>query len=81
MREWHGRTHVVTVTKEGFSYAGATYPSVTKIAHMITGTHWSGPRFFGLTRKVARQADEPARLSPRASKRLVHKAAAEVHHG
>ena len=48
VREWHGRTHVVTVTEEGFSYAGATYPSLTKIAYVITGTHWSGPRFFGL---------------------------------
>jgi hypothetical protein len=81
VREWHGRTHVVKVTEEGFSYAGATYPSLTRIAHVITGTHWSGPRFFGLTRKVARQADEAARLSPAAPKRLVHKAPAEVNHG
>ena len=48
VREWHGRTHTVTVTEDGFEYAGMTYPSLTKIAHKITGTHWSGPRFFGL---------------------------------
>ena len=48
VREWHGRTHTVTVTEDGFDYAGATYPSLTKVARKITGAHWSGPRFFGL---------------------------------
>jgi hypothetical protein len=48
LREWHGRTHAVTVTEDGFDYAGTTYPSLTKIAKKITGAHWSGPRFFGL---------------------------------
>jgi len=50
VREWHGRTHAVTVTEDGFEYAGMTYPSLTKIAKKITGAHWSGPRFFGLVR-------------------------------
>jgi len=50
VREWHGRTHTVTVTEEGFEYAGTSYPSLTKVAKKITGAHWSGPRFFGLVR-------------------------------
>jgi hypothetical protein len=50
VREWHGRTHTVTVTEDGFEYAGASYASLTKIAKKITGAHWSGPRFFGLVR-------------------------------
>jgi hypothetical protein len=50
VREWHGRTHTVTVNEDGFEYAGLSYPSLTKIAKKITGTHWSGPRFFGLKR-------------------------------
>jgi hypothetical protein len=63
VREWHGRTHTVTVTDEGFEYAGASYPSLTKIAKKITGAHWSGPRFFGLlapssARPAKGQADE-----------------------
>jgi Protein of unknown function (DUF2924) len=58
VREWHGRTHTVTVTEDGFEYAGLTYPSLTKIAHKITGTHWSGPRFFGLVRGGAHRANE-----------------------
>ena len=53
VREWHGRTHTVTVTEDGFEYAGASYPSLTKVAKKITGAHWSGPRFFGLVRAGA----------------------------
>ena len=52
VREWHGRTHTVTVTEDGFEYAGVSYPSLTKVARKITGAHWSGPRFFGLVRAV-----------------------------
>ena len=48
VRQWHGRTHTVTVTEDGFEYAGTGYPSLSKIAKKITGAHWSGPRFFGL---------------------------------
>jgi Protein of unknown function (DUF2924) len=51
VREWHGRTHTVTVTEDGFDYAGTTYPSLTTVAKKITGAHWSGPRFFGLLAK------------------------------
>jgi hypothetical protein len=50
VREWHGHTHTVTVTEDGFEYAGLSYPSLTKVAKKITGSHWSGPRFFGLIR-------------------------------
>jgi hypothetical protein len=56
VREWHGRTHTVTVTEDGFEYDGASYPSLTKIAKAITGAHWSGPRFFGLGAKDKRRS-------------------------
>ncbi len=49
VREWRGRTHVVIATETGFDYGGASYRSLTQIAKLITGAHWSGPRFFGLT--------------------------------
>jgi hypothetical protein len=49
VREWRGRTHTVVVTENGFEYVGKAFPSLTRIAHAITGAHWSGPRFFGLT--------------------------------
>jgi hypothetical protein len=51
VREWHGRTHIVIVTDTGFDYAGSSYKSLTQIAKLITGAHWSGPRFFGLTNR------------------------------
>jgi hypothetical protein len=57
VREWHGRTHTVTVTEDGFEYAGMNYPSLTKVAKKITGTHWSGPRFFGLVHGGASRAN------------------------
>jgi hypothetical protein len=54
VREWHGRTHTVTVTEDGFEYAGTSYASLNKIAKKITGAHWAGPRFFGLLRAGGR---------------------------
>jgi len=61
VREWRGRAHTVTVTEDGFEYAGTSYPSLTKIAQKITGAHWSGPRFFGLPTPGAQQANKEAR--------------------
>ncbi|MEM6381670.1 MAG: DUF2924 domain-containing protein [Pseudomonadota bacterium] len=48
IREWNGRTYIVDVTAEGFVMDGNTFRSLTAVARRITGTHWSGPRFFGL---------------------------------
>ncbi|ESY03938.1 DUF2924 domain-containing protein [Mesorhizobium sp. C386A] len=48
MREWNGRMHIVEVVDEGFVLDGKTYGSLSAVARRITGTHWSGPRFFGL---------------------------------
>ena len=48
VREWNGRMHVVEVVENGFLHDGKTYRSLSAIARRITGTHWSGPRFFGL---------------------------------
>ena len=50
VREWNGRRHQVDVTKDGFRYNGDSHKSLSAIALLITGTIWSGPRFFGLTR-------------------------------
>jgi Protein of unknown function (DUF2924) len=48
VREYQGQRHTVTVAREGFDWQGATYPSLSAIARVITGTAWSGPRFFAL---------------------------------
>lgn len=50
VRRWRGGTYVVDVTDEGFRYQEITYGSLSEIAGLITGTRWSGPRFFGLPR-------------------------------
>lgn len=49
VREWNGQTITVEVLEEGFAYAGRTWNSLSEIARHVTGAHWSGPRFFGLT--------------------------------
>src|SRR5438445_9135662 len=50
VRDYHGQRHTVTVARDGFEWQGATYPSLSAIARAITGTAWSGPRFFALAR-------------------------------
>jgi len=47
-REWNGQTYRVMVVSEGFAWDGRSYDSLSTIAFAITGTKWSGPRFFGL---------------------------------
>ena len=47
VREWKGKVHEVTITEGGFEYEGETFRSLSPIACRITGTHWSGPAFFG----------------------------------
>ncbi len=48
LREWHGVTHEVIVLETGFRYRGKIWASLSAVAREITGTRWSGPRFFGL---------------------------------
>ena len=47
-REWDGHLQRVMVLADGFSWNGETYRSLSKVAFAMTGTRWSGPRFFGL---------------------------------
>ena len=47
-REWGGKTHRVMVLENGFAWPGQNYRSLSEIATRISGTRWSGPRFFGL---------------------------------
>ncbi len=48
IREWNGLVHKVDVVDGGYIYSGETYKSLSAIAREITGTRWSGPRFFGV---------------------------------
>jgi Protein of unknown function (DUF2924) len=53
VREWSGTAHTVLVLASGFEWQGRRYRSLSQIAEVITGAHWSGPRFFGLTKRKA----------------------------
>jgi hypothetical protein len=50
VRDYQGWRHTVTVAPDGFDWQGTRYPSLSAIARAITGTAWSGPRFFALAR-------------------------------
>jgi hypothetical protein len=52
VRDFKGANYRVTVLSDGFAYQGKTYASLSEIARLITGTHWNGPRFFGLRAKA-----------------------------
>jgi hypothetical protein len=65
VREYQGRRHIVTTVRDGFDWQGTTYPSLSAIARAITGTAWSGPRFFALQR--ASDGSKPKRKSAAAA--------------
>ena len=49
IREWDRHEYRVTVTSDGlYELDGNRYKSLSAAAKAITGTHWSGPAFFGL---------------------------------
>jgi hypothetical protein len=70
VREYQGERHTVTVVAGGYVWREATYASLSTIARAITGTAWSGPRFFGVRAGVNRledsegeQAETPAGIA------------------
>ncbi len=56
IREWGGVTHRVTVLDDDVVYRGRRYKSLSEVACVITGTHWSGPMFFGLRNRSKEKA-------------------------
>jgi len=60
VRQWRGHTHTVLVHNDGFEHEGQRYRSLSVIAERITGAHWSGPRFFGLTTRASALAGAKA---------------------
>lgn len=56
VREWQGETITVLVLEQGFAWRGEHWRSLAQIACVITGSRWSGPRFFGLNRGTTRGA-------------------------
>ena len=56
VREWNGRRYQVEVRDDGFVMNGDHFKSLSAIALQITGTSWSGPRFFGLNGRAGADA-------------------------
>ena len=53
-RDYKGRSYHVKVLARGFEYESRSYRSLSAIAKEITGSHWNGFVFFGLSRKERR---------------------------
>ena len=47
-KEYNGTIYQVEILKDGFEYNGQKWKSLSAIATKITGTKWSGPKFFGM---------------------------------
>lgn len=61
VREWNAEIHEVLASGDGsFAYRGKAYRSLSVIAREITGTHQSGPRFFGLQAKSSKSKPKEA---------------------
>jgi len=47
-RQWQNQEVVVYVVDKGFLWNDTVFPSLSAVATAVTGTHWNGPKFFGL---------------------------------
>ena len=72
VRDYQGQRHIVTVAADGFDWQGTTYASLSAIARAITGTAWSGPRFFALARPNGTPPRSNNRKSVRGSRNCSH---------
>jgi Protein of unknown function (DUF2924) len=60
IREWNGIKYQVVVLESGFSLRGQRYRSLSQVARQISGSHWSGPLFFGLKDRTKTEASDGA---------------------
>src|SRR6266851_2952981 len=72
VRDYQGQRHTVTVAPDGFEWQGTTYASLSAIARAITGTAWSGPRFFALARRNGTSAPGNTKRSARGDRNGSH---------
>ena len=72
VRDYRGRRHTVTVERDGYVWEGQPYSSLSAIARAITGTAWSGPRFFALKSAAERGAARHQSPSARTSRSRPH---------
>jgi hypothetical protein len=51
VRRYKGIDVRVLVLDDGLEYDGRRYDSLSEAAFAVTGSHWSGPLFFGLRKR------------------------------
>ena len=51
VREWRGHVHAVNILDDGLDYRDQRYRSLTRVARLIIGVHWSAPLFIGLNKR------------------------------
>lgn len=51
VRVWKGRRYEVIAREKGFEFEGRIYRSLSAVADKITGTHWNGKLFFGISKE------------------------------
>jgi hypothetical protein len=61
IRKWAGVDHQVEILEKGVLLGGKRYRSLSEVARVITGSHWSGPLFFGLKAQEQKEAGSGAR--------------------
>lgn len=64
VREWRGCTYRVLVLSDGYQFEKRRYASLSHVARVITGTQWSGPRFFGLKQRSGPERRDGAAPAP-----------------
>lgn len=50
-RRWRDCEIRVRVLEGGFEWDGRVFPSLSAVARAVTGAHWNGRLFFGLTKR------------------------------
>ena len=71
MREWNGSTEIVDVIRDGFSWRGKDYRTLSAVAVAITATKWSGPKFFGLVPPTSTRTVRASRQAVRTALNVV----------
>ena len=50
-RLWKGQEIRATAVEGGWEYNGVVHRSLSAVANAVTGSHWNGRLFFGLTKR------------------------------
>lgn len=54
-RTWRGRDLRLVVLEDGFELDGVRYGSLSEAARAVTGAHWNGKLFWGLTQRTRKK--------------------------